>query len=116
MVVIYTNLGATPLWLVIVINILLFVGITSRMISGSALMTAVPEQHDRGAFMSINSSIQQISGGVAAGVAGLIVVQSDNGIMHHYDLLGYVVVGSMIITTGLMYILNDQLKKKVKGL
>jgi len=36
--------------------------------------------------------------------------------MDHYDLLGYVVVGSMLITVGLMYVLNEQLKKKVKGL
>jgi predicted MFS family arabinose efflux permease len=116
MVLIYTNLDETPLWIVITLNVILFIGISSRMISGSALMTAVPEQKDRGAFMSINSSIQQISGGIAAGVAGLIVVQSESGILKHYNLLGYVVVTSMLITIGLMYILNDQLKKKVKGL
>lgn len=116
MVVIYTNLGVTPFWGVVVLNIFLFAGITSRMISGSALMTAVPEQHDRGAFMSINSSIQQISGGIAAAVAGMIVVQEPNGHMDHYDLLGYVVVGSMLLTIGMMYVLNEQLKKRVKGL
>jgi predicted MFS family arabinose efflux permease len=116
MVLIYTNMGETPLWIVMILNVGLFIGISSRMISGSALMTAVPEQKDRGAFMSINSSIQQISGGIAAGIAGLIVVQSENGILEHYNLLGYVVVGSMLITIGLMYILNEQLKKKVAGL
>ena len=86
------------------------------MMSGSALMTAVPEQKDRGAFMSINSSIQQISGGIAAGFAGLIVVQAGNGIMQHYAALGYVVLASMLITIGLMYVLNEQLKKKIRGL
>ena len=116
MVIIYTNLGVTPFWTVVALNVVLFAGITSRMISGSALMTAVPEQHDRGAFMSINSSIQQISGGIAAAVAGLIVVQENNGHMDHYDALGYVVVGSMLITVGLMYVLNQQLKRKVQGL
>ena len=35
------------------------------MISGSALMTAVPEPKDRTAFMGINSSIQQIAGVIA---------------------------------------------------
>jgi len=58
MVIIYTNLGITPLWTIILLNVVLFVGITSRMITSSALLTAVPEPQDRGAFMSINSSVQ----------------------------------------------------------
>lgn len=42
MVLVYTNLGPTPLYVVIILNVILFVGITSRMIPASALMTAVP--------------------------------------------------------------------------
>ncbi|MEK7257272.1 MAG: MFS transporter, partial [Bacteroidota bacterium] len=59
-VLIYTNLGVTPLWLVITLNAILFLGITARMISSSALTTAVPDPADRGAFMGINSSVAQI--------------------------------------------------------
>ncbi len=98
MVLIYCNLGATPLWAVIMINVILFIGITSRIISASALMSAVPEPADRGAFMGINASVQQFSGGIAAFFAGLIVVQEDSGYLDHYDWLGYVVVVAMIIT------------------
>ena len=47
------------------INSILFILIASGMISGSALMTAVPEPKDRTAFMGINSSIQQIAGVIA---------------------------------------------------
>jgi predicted MFS family arabinose efflux permease len=50
MVAIYTNLGITPLWLVIMLNVILFIGISSRMISSSALITAIPEPQDRGAL------------------------------------------------------------------
>ena len=42
MVVIYTHLGPTPLPAVIAVNALLFIGVTSRMIPASALMSAVP--------------------------------------------------------------------------
>lgn len=69
LVLVYTNLGITPLWAVIVINSILFVGVTSRIVSASALMTAVPEMRDRGAFMSINASVQQFAGGIAASVS-----------------------------------------------
>jgi predicted MFS family arabinose efflux permease len=112
MVSIYTHLSVTPLWQVIVLNVILFVGISSRMISASALMTAVPEPQDRGAFMGINASIQQISGGVAAFAAGKIVVQTENAPLQNYDILGYVVVCSMLITIGMMYIINKQVMGK----
>ncbi|MBC8034372.1 MAG: hypothetical protein H7Y03_09510 [Chitinophagaceae bacterium] len=111
MVGIYTNLGITPLWLAILVNVVLFMGITSRMISASALMTAVPLPPDRGAFMSINSSVQQISGGIASAAAGMIVVQSAAGTILHFDILGYVVIASMVITIRLMYVLNRQVQR-----
>lgn len=48
----YCNLGITPLWIVLAANIVMFVGVTSRMVSASALMTAIPGQPDRGAWVS----------------------------------------------------------------
>jgi hypothetical protein len=67
---------------------------------------------DRGAFMSINSSVQQISGGFASIIAGLIVVQTEGGELLHYDTLGYVVLGAMTITVVMMYFINEQVSKK----
>ena len=113
MVAIYCNLGITPLWIILIINVVLFAGIFSRIIPASALMTAIPDSHDRGAFMSINSSIQQISGGVAAAIAGLIVVQMPDGKIMHYDTLGYVVMGATVITMAMMYMINQQVAKKI---
>lgn len=104
MVIIYTNLGITPLWMVIALNVVLFMGIMGRMIPAQALMTAIPVPQDRGAFMSVMSSVQQISGGVASAVAGLIVVQNNaTGKLEHYDTLGYVVATTMLICVALMY-------------
>lgn len=112
MVAVYTNLGTTPLWVVIALNVLLFIGISSRMISSSALMTAVPEPQDRGAFMSINASIQQISGGIASAIAGLIVVQTKSGALKNYNNLGYVVMGTITVTLAMMYFLNQYVQNK----
>lgn len=110
MVAIYTRLGVTPLWICMVLNVILFAGINARMISSSTLISAIPSLPDRGAFMSINSSIQQISGGVASFVAGLIVIQAPSGLLERYDLLGYVVIGSMVIATGMIYWLDNFVK------
>ncbi|MFN8352806.1 MAG: MFS transporter [Spirosomataceae bacterium] len=107
---IYTNLGVTPLWICIVLNVIMFAGINARMISASALVSAIPAPQDRGAFMSINSSVQQISGGIASFVAGLIVVQTPSGLLANYNWLGYTVIASMVIAVGLIYWLDQYVK------
>lgn len=110
-VIVYCNLGPTPLWLVMAFNIIMFMGISARMISSQALISGVPDQSDRGAFMSINSSVQQISGGIAAYAAGLIVVQSSSGELLHYDTLGYVVATTTLITVVLIWFVNQRVMK-----
>jgi predicted MFS family arabinose efflux permease len=112
-VVIYCNLGPTPLWMVIVLNVIMFAGISARMISSQALVSAIPETNDRGAFMSINSSAQQISGGIAAYAAGLIVVESRDGQLLHYDTLGYVVAITVAITIWLMWFVDRRVTRKL---
>jgi predicted MFS family arabinose efflux permease len=113
MVGIFCNLGRTPLAAVLILNSLLFVAITSRMISASALISAVPDMSDRGAFMAINASMQQFSGGLASSVAGLIVVQAADGHLLRYDVLGYVVMTAMMVTVALMYPIYQAVMRKV---
>ena len=108
----YCNLGVTPFWLVTLISVLMFAGVSSRMIASSALISAVPDPQDRGAFMSVNSSVQQISGGIATFVAGLIVVQSPDGKLERYGALGWVVIGATALTVFLMYFLNQYVMQK----
>jgi predicted MFS family arabinose efflux permease len=109
---VYCHLGTTPLSMVVAINAVLFVAITCRMISASALISAVPDLQDRGAFMSVNASLQQFSGGVASSLAGLIVVQAPDGRLLHYDLLGYVVMGAMTLVIALMYPIHRAVMRK----
>jgi len=113
-IVIYCNLGVSPLWLVILLSVIMFMGITARMVSSQALITAIPAPKDRGAFMSINSSVMQVSGGIAAWVAGLIVVQTDSGKLMHYDTLGYVVSATIVATIGLLYIVHKMVFQEEK--
>ncbi len=113
MVMIYTHLGPNPVWVVILTNIVLYTGISSRMISSSALISGVPEIKDRGAYMGINSSIQQVSGGIASFVAGLIIFQpAKNAPLQHFDTVGYVAACSMFITLGMMFVINRQVSIK----
>lgn len=112
MVLVYTHQEVIPLWTVIMLNVLLFMGISARIVSSSALLTAVPSAADRGAFMSINSSLQQISGGIAAAIAGLIVHQeTKTSPLENYPTLGYVVCGTTVITIVMMFFLNRMITR-----
>jgi predicted MFS family arabinose efflux permease len=111
-VMIYCYLGITPLWGVVLVSVFMFTGVSSRMISSQALLSGVPAPQDRGAFMSINSSVAQIAGGISTIVAGLIIYESPDGKLQNYPLLGTVVCGCMIITIIQMYFLDRFLKRK----
>jgi predicted MFS family arabinose efflux permease len=113
MTIIYSRLGLSPLWLVVVVNVVSFVGISSRIVSSQALMSAIPDPRDRGAFMSITSSIQQVSGGVAAWIAGLIVVQTtETAPLQHYDTLALVCAGTMLTCILFMFLVDKQVKQR----
>jgi predicted MFS family arabinose efflux permease len=103
MVLIYTHLGPTTLVVVTLVNVVLFIGIFSRMIPFQALMTQVPAQTQRGSFNAINASISQLAGGLASLVAGHIVVQGADGRLQHYDVAGYVVIATALIVSVLMW-------------
>jgi predicted MFS family arabinose efflux permease len=115
MVVIYTHLGVTPLPLVIVVNVFLFIGIFSRMIPFQALMTQVPAQTQRGSFNAINASIQQLSGGLASLVAGHIVLITADGRVQHYEIAGYVVIATSLITAFMLWRLQRGLGTPATG-
>ena len=106
MVLIYTRLSNISLWALIAISALLQIGIFARMISSSALMSALPKPADRGAYMSISSSLQQVSGGLAAMLGGVLVKQLDGGRLLHFDMLGDVLVCTTLASFVLMHFIN----------
>lgn len=112
-VVVYTNLTPVHFAIVIIMNILMMIGIMSRMVPAMALTSALPQMQDRGAFMSINSSLQQIAGGIAAGIGGMIVVQkTKTSPLLHYNTLGYVIVVIIIINIIMVYRVSNIIKAR----
>lgn len=112
-VLIYTNLGVTPFYLVVILNILMMAGILSRMTPSSALISAVPAMKDRGAFMSISSSLQQLAGGVAASLAGVIIVQqTKESPLEHYPTLGIIVVLLSVVAIFMLYRVSRMIKQR----
>lgn len=113
MIVIYTNMGVLPIWEVILINVILFMGIMSRMVPSRALDSAIPELQDRGAYMSISSSLQQFAGGIAALFAGMVVVQeTKESPIQNFNLLGYIMCGILLLCLYFVYRVNLLVKRR----
>jgi predicted MFS family arabinose efflux permease len=102
LVAIYTHMGPTTLPVVILVNVVLFVGIFSRMIPFQAMVSTLPSPTQRGSFNAINASIQQLAGGLASLVAGHIVARAPDGRLAHMDVVGYVVIASTLASMALV--------------
>jgi predicted MFS family arabinose efflux permease len=94
----WTGLGAIPFWLAIVGNCALMATVSARQVSTMALISGVPEGGDRGAYMSVSSSMTQFAGAVSSSVSGILVVQDATGRIANYHLLGMVVMVAMGLT------------------
>ncbi|MDA9401102.1 MFS transporter [Bradyrhizobium sp. CCBAU 45389] len=112
MVLIYTHLGHVSLTTAITVNVLMFVGIFSRMIPSQALMSAIPDPSQRGSFSAVSASLQQLSGGLGSVLAGAIIAQAPDGSLIHFDRIGYVVVMTTLITLVMMYFVQKAVAER----
>jgi MFS transporter, DHA1 family, inner membrane transport protein len=66
-----------------------FVLATSRAITAQAMISEVVKSEQRGSFMSVNGSVQQLGSGLAALAAGAIVITEKSGKISNYNWVGY---------------------------
>ena len=112
MVLIYTHLGHVSLATAILVNVLMFVGIFSRMIPSQALMSAIPDPSQRGSFSAVSASVQQLSGGLGSVLAAAIIAQAPDGSLIHFDRLGYIVVTTSIVSLIAMYFVQKSVARR----
>jgi predicted MFS family arabinose efflux permease len=112
MVLIYTHLPRVSLTVVIVVSVLMFVGIFSRMVPSQALISAIPDMSKRGSFNAISAALQQMAGGFASVLAGSVVLPGPNGALLRFEWLGYIVVATTLITLVLMYFISRMVAQR----
>jgi len=103
MVLIYTHLGQVSLTTAIAVNVLMFVGIFSRMIPSQAIISAIPDPSQRGSFSAVSASLQQLSGGLGSVLAAAIIAENADGSLRHFDWLGYIVCATATVSLVAMY-------------
>ena len=101
MVLIITAMPGVHFSIVLAFFAFWFIVATGRAITAQAMITEVVESEQRGSFMSVNGSVQQLGSGLAALSAGALVVTEKTGKIHHYNYVGYlsiaVLVGSLVL-------------------
>lgn len=92
-----TNLWQVPLWVILAISTIFFITVNGRMIPMQAIVSGVVAPQQRGGFMSINSSVQQLASGAGATIAGSIVYTSADGHFENYAYVGYFSIVMILI-------------------
>ena len=87
--IVTTNLMPVPLWVVLINSTAFFVLVSGRMIPAMAIVSQVVEAKVRGTFMSLVGSVQMLASGLASVLAGMVVTIGADGMMDHYNLVGY---------------------------
>lgn len=96
-----TNLPPIPITLALVVSGLFFILISGRMIPAQALMTSIVKPENRGSFMSLNSSVQQLGLGIASFIAGNIVYTDALGKIQNYQYVGYIGIALTFVALSL---------------
>lgn len=113
---VYTHLPVVPLWLVLILNVMMFAVIMSRMGPFQALNSMIPQPADRGAYMSLSASLSQMAGGLGVVIAGNITFQETPlSPLQHFNWLGYVVVGLTTLAVFLVYRVSRVVKQTSAG-
>jgi MFS transporter, DHA1 family, inner membrane transport protein len=97
MVVIITRMPNVPFAVVLAFFSVWFIVATGRIVSAQAMISHVVTPEQRGSYMSINGSVQQLGSGIAALCAGIIVhTEKPSGRIINYDWVGYLSIAVLI--------------------
>lgn len=109
---IYTQVLTAPFALILVLNVIMFTAIASRMGPFQAMNSMIPEAANRGSYLSLSASLSQLSGGLGIVIAGSIVSQSSpESPLRNFDILGYVVLALTLLATYLVYRVHTLTRK-----
>ncbi len=87
-VVTLTQLGPTPIPATLVVTGLFFIFASGRFVPAQAALASAVSSPRRGAYMSLTACTRDFCGGLASLLAGWVVVNTPDGLLH-VDWLGY---------------------------
>ena len=89
-VLLVTNIGQVNLIIWLVITTLFFVLVSGRMVPMMAIVSAAVKPQERGAFLSLNATVQSMAMGLASMLGALFISQAPDGLISGYGWVGLV--------------------------
>ncbi len=93
-----THLPPTPVWAILALTTCFVVSTAGRMVPMMAILSTSVEPRHRGGFMSVNSAVQQLSGGLATALAGALVSRGESGRLEGYGYAGWLSVACVALS------------------
>lgn len=103
-ILVITNLAPVPLWLALFISAVFFIFSNGRMVPSTTMETAIIQPEMRGSYMSIRSSVQQLTSGLASFIAGLILAETpsifgkESVALVNYEYVGMIAVFFSVVS------------------
>jgi MFS transporter, DHA1 family, inner membrane transport protein len=91
-VLLITHFPKMPFYYALPFTGLFFIFASARHIPANAINSNLVPPAQRGSYISIGSSVQQLAMGVASLVAGLIVQKTETGVLVGYNYVGYLAI------------------------
>lgn len=88
-----------------------FILSTGRAVTAQAMLSNVAPITQRGSFMSFNSSVQQLGTSTASFIAGMVVTSNADGKIVHFDSLGWVSVGILLLCLFIAWLIFSPAKQ-----
>ncbi len=101
-----TQMPPMASWACVAATTLYMILSSARMVPGQAMISSVPASRWRAGFLSVSSSIQSLSTGVASSISAVIVTQSSDGKLQRLWIAG--IVGALFF--GLSILLVPKLR------
>ena len=115
-VLLITHLPPVPFAAAIVCTTLFFILASGRMIPAQALMSSVVPPSQRGSFLSLNASLNQLALAGSSALAGLLVTRGADGRLDHYPRVGWAGVVLSLAALALAWRLTPHASETTKPL
>ncbi|HVD99732.1 MAG TPA: MFS transporter [Cytophagaceae bacterium] len=93
---IMTHLPASSLAFTLCMSTLFFIFFGARFVPAISMMTSSVDMKQRGSFMSINSTVQQLGSSLAISLAGIVVTNAPDGSLINFGTCGVIAIVATI--------------------
>jgi predicted MFS family arabinose efflux permease len=100
--IIIVYIAPMPVWVILIITTNYMIFTSGRFVPAMAMITASVEPRYRGGFMSVNSSVQSIAGGVASSAAAILVTSDAQGRIVGFQRAGWLSLATIVASVFLI--------------